>query len=448
MRFKRGTVPYFKWRADKAGKGRPRWEPGPALRDAGFKGRDLKDDAGAWLGLEAAIAAATRLNLEVEAWRGSGAKRAPRLRPPPAGKSVGVLWIAYEASRGFKAKAPNTQRGYRSHGRIILATFGDAPLTAITRRHVKAFWERLVEERGLAMANGTIAVLRAFLTFCTDQVDGMGANVALNLRLERPKPRVVLWKPGELDAYVALADAAGEHGVGDAVVTALHTAQREGDVLTLPDFIFAADRVALIQAKTKAKVDMPMTAALKVRVAAARRRAAARGRPAATFVVDDRTGGPFNAHTFRHRFAELRAALAGETHVGGRPVTPELAAAVRERNSLQGKPITDAMRAAVAAGLDRYGGKPIAPQILAAAAALGVAPMPAVAGKQFLDLRDTAITRLYMADVPILKMAAISGHSPKSIHTILKHYVALSAGDATAAIAGLERWMQEQGVAI
>src|SRR5215207_2789298 len=69
-------VAYLKWRS-----GRPRWEPGPGLRAQNFKGRDLKDEAGRWLGLEAAIAASQELNREVGEWRRNGApRRAPRYR--------------------------------------------------------------------------------------------------------------------------------------------------------------------------------------------------------------------------------------------------------------------------------------------------------------------------------------------------------------------------------
>jgi hypothetical protein len=49
-------VPYLKWR-----NGRPRWEPGPALRDKGMRGRDLKSESGQWLPLDRAIEAATAL---------------------------------------------------------------------------------------------------------------------------------------------------------------------------------------------------------------------------------------------------------------------------------------------------------------------------------------------------------------------------------------------------
>lgn len=59
-----GRVPYLNWRD-----GRPRWEPGPALRRRGWKGRDLKDGRGNWLDLGAAMDAAREINAEVKAAR-------------------------------------------------------------------------------------------------------------------------------------------------------------------------------------------------------------------------------------------------------------------------------------------------------------------------------------------------------------------------------------------
>lgn len=53
----KGGVPYLVWRD-----GRPRWSPGPRLRQAGWRGRDLKDPEGNWLDPEAAAAAASDLN--------------------------------------------------------------------------------------------------------------------------------------------------------------------------------------------------------------------------------------------------------------------------------------------------------------------------------------------------------------------------------------------------
>ena len=52
-------VQYFVWRG-----GRPRWEPGPSVRQRGFRGRDLKHPDGTWLPLAAALDEAKNLNVQ------------------------------------------------------------------------------------------------------------------------------------------------------------------------------------------------------------------------------------------------------------------------------------------------------------------------------------------------------------------------------------------------
>src|SRR5687767_8507742 len=49
--------------------GRPRWTPGPGLRAAGWRGRDLKDRDGAFLTEGASIDVARSINEAVTAWR-------------------------------------------------------------------------------------------------------------------------------------------------------------------------------------------------------------------------------------------------------------------------------------------------------------------------------------------------------------------------------------------
>ena len=85
------TPAYLKWRD-----GRPRWEPGPGLRQAGWPGRNLKSDAGAWLRLDEAIAEAGRLNADVAAWRQTGQRRRRALAPvrnPRSCRALYDLWL-------------------------------------------------------------------------------------------------------------------------------------------------------------------------------------------------------------------------------------------------------------------------------------------------------------------------------------------------------------------
>ena len=110
-------VPYLKMR-----NGRPRWEPGPGLRAAGFRGTDLRDAHGRWLDAATAIARASELNAEVAAWRARGApRRQPRV-PRRSHTCCSAVWDAYTKSpRWTERLAEATRRDYANKASIWLA---------------------------------------------------------------------------------------------------------------------------------------------------------------------------------------------------------------------------------------------------------------------------------------------------------------------------------------
>lgn len=380
------TPPYLKWRA-----GRPRWEPGPRLRDRGWKGRDLKDDAGRWLGIEAAIAAAEALNRQVR--HGVRPRAAAGTRKARSCRQLYEMWTA---SPEFRMLRASTRADYRRKAEAWLSTplapgdtdtWGDVPVAALGRAALKQYWRDAYDARGHAMANGILAVVRAMLTHARD-LEWIVGNPAFELGLTTVAPRQMLWLPADVAAFVATADRIGEPEIGDAVVVALHSGQRQGDVLALPDRLFTESRIQLSQLKRLARIDAPMTPQLIERIAAIRARRAADTVVALDkpLILDPRTRARFDAHAFRKRFAEVRAS------------------------------------ACIA--------------------------RPELAGLTFQDLRDTAVTRLWLAQCTLAEIAAITGHSIASVTAIIKHYTVLQPEMADAAIAKLSSWLDKEGIAL
>ncbi len=67
----------------------------------------------------------------------------------------------------------------------------------------------------------------------------------------------------------------------------------------------------------------------------------------------------------------------------------------------------------------------------------------------FVDLRNTAVTRLVVfAGSTAPEIAAITGHSLKTMHSTLKRYLELNERHADAAIAKLEVWLEQEGIAL
>lgn len=377
---------YLKLRREADGRMRPRWEPGVSLRDAGWKGRDLRNPAGGWLGLEDAIKAAAAINDEVDTWRNNGQ---PRRRARPEKKnprSVEALWEEYQKSPKFLKKAPVTQRDYASKAALIVAEFGPRHVEALAKHHLYAWWERLHTARGHAMANGTLAVFRLVLSYGVLK-GWLSVNPALKLGLEGLEPRCVVWSPSEIAHLVATADTLGELAIGDAIVLALHTGQRQGDIRALEMPQVEAGRARFRQGKTNARVTVPITPALEERIAAIRRRRAGSNVvPLGGLVVLNADGEGYSKERFGDAWRAVRAEAAKA--------------------------------------------------------------MPEIASKLFLDLRDTAVTRLALADCTVPEIRAITGHSMETIHSVLVHYLALDDRMATAAIAKLKHWMATEGIAL
>lgn len=70
------------------------------------------------------------------------------------------------------------------------------------------------------------------------------------------------------------------------------------------------------------------------------------------------------------------------------------------------------------------------------------------ADKKYMDFRNTALTRLYLAGNNTMRIAAISGHEIAHVDKVLRHYIALNADDGSSAISAYENWLDEKGVLV
>ena len=61
-------------------------------------------------------------------------------------------------------------------------------------------------------------------------------------------------------------------------------------------------------------------------------------------------------------------------------------------------------------------------------------------------MRDTIVTWLARAGVPILEIKSITGHSLASIMTTIRHYVSIDRSLSREAVRKLEGWLEQEGV--
>jgi hypothetical protein len=380
-------IPHVSWRG-----GRPRFNPGPKLRKLGFKGEDLRNADGSWMALrEVEDWAKTRI-AEIAARRAEprqNARKRPPLAAPKSGYTIEDIFEDLWRSKHFGAKAPATRRDYRNKA-AALARVEPGLWSALARDMTPAaaagLHEKLWEAKGLAMANGVIAVLRLAFSIARKRgAGGLRDNPCKGLGLPTPAARLRCATKEEIEALMRAADAE-EPSIGDAIVLALFTGQRQGDVLALTEEGIKDGRVKLRQRKTGAVVSVLALPQLVARLKAIKARNQAAGRVAPTLVAHPRTGRAWNAHVFRHRFAELRAQAAEQC--------------------------------------------------------------ASLADFHFADLRDTAVTWLHRAGCDIPEIASVTGHSEKTVYTILRHYLVIDQSVNDRAMKKLGKWVKKEGLRV
>ncbi|HEV7371252.1 hypothetical protein [Arenibaculum sp.] len=377
-------VPYLVARPGAAGATRYFWQPASRLRDLGWKTERLvKPDGTPAATLDEAIELAKAKNEQLAAWRrGERTGGEPELPAPVPEVRPGTVAHAirlYKASPRYLKNAAKTQADYAKCLAKIEAWAGNAPVKAITRELVQDYYEALMKTGRHAQANATIRVLRILLKYSWDK--GLTShNAAEKPGLIGTAPRLRIWSDEEIDTFVAAADAQGWHSVGDAVIYGVYWGQRQGDLLAMLEIQFQPDafgtrRLRLRQSKRKAWIDIPAHPRVLARWEAQQARRTADGVKAPTILWQDTVKRPWKADNFRHVFGELRAAAA-ET-------------------------------------------------------------VPSIATAQYMDTRDTAVTKLAEAGCTIPQICAITGHDEDDAYKILRHYMAITGEMADAALAKL-----------
>ncbi len=457
--------PYVMWR-----QGRPRFQPSAREQRLGFAGRDFRHDQARWFSYEEACAAGWPLFAEILDCRGyddeqaaallaaarignilrlTPARRphrrhqAPEDRRGPRAATVATLiedWLfaIEQESDPDERLAASSIESYRKAARALLyapetraeraarrareraadllgmapppralEAFACAPPASIDKIALNDMYKYLKRVRGHHMARAAVAAFSAAWSWGElAPAWRLGANPRRALEFAQPEGRIVIYSDGEIRALVAAADYLGRGSVGDGIMLGLLTCQRQGDRLAMRDDGLLDGRRVIRQSKSGKLVPVKETPQLTARLDGARARTAAlllrfgnRADPPGVIVVNEETGLAYNGDDYRHAFAEVRAvALAG---------VPGL-----------------------------------------------LPPCPALydAGTQSLktdqDLRDTGVTWLARAGCTLVEICAISGHSARSVETIIRHYLGSARELADSGIDKLVAWMNREGIAV
>jgi hypothetical protein len=435
-------LPYIKWR-----EGRPRLIHGARERALGFADRDLRHPpldikgrpVGPWFTYEEAKKVSDEHHQKIKTVRASG-KRVKPQKPLRAG-NIEDLMTDWFNSKEVQALSTSSISSYQKAMRAVVYTpesredakrrrqaeraarvlgqeapertreaVATATPSSLGPPELRDFYNYLKDARGHHMALAAMAALSAALTWGRESSKWrLGRNPRLDMEFDRPDGRIVLITLEEFSALVAAADAMDRASIGDAIYLGLFTGQRQTDRLALKDDGIEDGRRKFVQSKTGQIVAIKEAPQLAARLAQARARVAEikmkrglREMPK-EIVIDETTGRPYNEHTYRHVFAEVRSlAFKGSNEHGLQPC-PTLSFINPNSN--------------------------------------------AVDYKHDQDLRDTCVILLDRAGNDLLSICDVTGHSYQSAQLIMKHYRARNAARADTAIDKLVAFISKGGLA-
>ena len=181
-------------------------------------------------------------------------------RDAPLGDTMSALTAIFKQSEDFKSKSPKTQRAYASYLAKIDKEFGSMSIAALQdprARGVFKAWRDSMAKTPRA-ADYAWTTLARVLSFAKDR-----GKIAINVaerggRLYSSDRAEKIWEAADI---AAMTSAPAELRL--ALMLALWTGQRQGDLLKLTWFAYDGKTIKLKQGKTGARVQIPVGGPLR-----------------------------------------------------------------------------------------------------------------------------------------------------------------------------------------
>jgi hypothetical protein len=293
-----------------------------------------------------------------------------------AGVVNGLIYKYTNSIEFEETLAPSTQRDYKRMLTKAETKFGDMPVAALedprVRKDFLDWREQVARESGEREADNRLSAISAMLTWGVDRGHLAANNLKGFTRLYHSDRSDIIWLPEHITAFMRAAPIELQR----ALIIALHTGQRQGDILRMPWTAYDGTVIQLRpgkntrRGKRAKKITIKCTKALKRMLDRLERRS--------PLILTTKTGQSFK----KRYFAELWS------------------------------------RATEAAGL----------------ATVKIPDRDDPVTLHFHDLRGTAVTMLSEAGCTPQEIATITGHSLKRVHDILDKYLARTRHLADAAI--------------
>jgi integrase len=226
---------------------------------------------------------------------------------PPRGTLLSLLQ-QYQASEDFRLLADSTRRSYIPLILRIEEAFGHFPLSGLNDRRARGFFlawrDKIASASGRRQADYAWTVLARVLSWSLNRGLISANPCEHGGRLYRSGARVdKVWTATDEAAFLVRAPC----HLHLALLLALWTGQRQGDLLRLPWSAYDGTHVRLRQSKTGARVVIPVGAPLKAALNAAPKKG--------PVILVSSDGHPWTSDGFRAswRKACRRAGIVGVT---------------------------------------------------------------------------------------------------------------------------------------
>jgi integrase len=218
--------------------------------------------------------------------------------------TLAALVALYKASPDYLNLGRPSRSRYASLLQPLVERFGTAPVADMPRDWVQRRMAELIATP--RSANYLLSVIRKVLNFGIEH-GWLQHNPAARIKPFKCGPSHRIWSDAEIAAMTSAA--AGE--VALPCLIALHTAQRQADVLRLPWSAYDGSTIRLRQGKTGVPLVLPVPVELAVVLDALARRS--------LVICLTESGRPWSSPHFAHRFAAVRKdlGLAGDLHFHG-----------------------------------------------------------------------------------------------------------------------------------
>ncbi len=147
--------------------------------------------------------------------------------------------------------APSTQSEYRRLLQSAETEFGSLPIAALAdprvRKEFLDWRERIARRSGPREADHRLSAISAMLTWAVDRGIIAANQLKGFKRLYRADRSEIIWLPEHISQFMEAASIE----LQQALILALHTGQREGDLLKLPWSAYDGRTIKLRQGKSR-----------------------------------------------------------------------------------------------------------------------------------------------------------------------------------------------------